>query len=261
FNAETAPVDTFVFQGKDFRALRAASAQAGTLRDIAGAFWAEQQQQGQGRSQRQRRERLVCVDGFQVLRDNNYTMEEGMLHFEGQQRGKAAAADAKRKPQRAGVDYEHMDFCLVCWEGGDLLCCDHCPAAFHPACLGLSEGQTALLAKRNWSCPHHSCVTCERNTQRAGGLLFRCEMCEKAFCEDDLPPQYHMVGECEMFKALGQVHPRQACFIHCSNRCRELASELRPLIQHSMAARPAGDTPAAEEATERAVATTTAGGA
>ena len=29
------------------------------------------------------------------------------------------------------------DFCAVCADGGDLLCCDACPAAFHAACLGL----------------------------------------------------------------------------------------------------------------------------
>ena len=32
--------------------------------------------------------------------------------------------------------------------------------------------------------------------------------------------QYAMVGECELYKTLGQRHPPQACFIHCSQPCR-----------------------------------------
>lgn len=31
----------------------------------------------------------------------------------------------------------HMDACYKCKEGGDLLCCDGCNCAFHPACCGL----------------------------------------------------------------------------------------------------------------------------
>lgn len=30
-----------------------------------------------------------------------------------------------------------MDACYKCKEGGDLLCCDGCNCAFHPACCGL----------------------------------------------------------------------------------------------------------------------------
>ena len=29
------------------------------------------------------------------------------------------------------------DACLVCADGGDLLCCDHCPLTYHPKCVGL----------------------------------------------------------------------------------------------------------------------------
>ena len=38
-----------------------------------------------------------------------------------------------------------------------------------------------------------------------GGLLFRCEACPNAFCEDCLPEEHMMLGECDHFKALGQV--------------------------------------------------------
>ncbi len=68
---------------------------------------------------------------------------------------------------------EHMDVCLVCWDGGELLCCDHCPAAYHPECLGYTPAEMKQLERKRWACPHHSCAKCDRNTGRAGGLLFR----------------------------------------------------------------------------------------
>lgn len=40
-------------------------------------------------------------------------------------------------------------YCMKCQDGGDLLCCDGCPASYHPACLGIlppnSDG-------REWFC-------------------------------------------------------------------------------------------------------------
>lgn len=62
----------------------------------------------------------------------------------------------------------------MCWDGGELLCCDHCPAAYHPECLGYTPAEMKQLERKRWACPHHSCTKCDRNTGRAGGLLFRC---------------------------------------------------------------------------------------
>ncbi|GIL69867.1 hypothetical protein Vretifemale_646 [Volvox reticuliferus] len=229
FDAEAPPVDTFVFQGLDFRAFRE-RAGGTTLGNIAADFWEE-------KKKRERRERLIDVGGFKVLRNNNYTMEEGMLQSPGQQRGKEANAKA-RGTQRAGVDYDHADYCLACWGGGELVCCDHCPAVFHLECLGLTKKD---IGNGIWVCPHHTCATCKRGTCKAGGLLFRCEMCPNAYCEDDLPANYHMVGSCELFQALGQRHPKQACFIHCSDACKQLYEGMKPeieeMIQEAAAAR------------------------
>ncbi len=33
----------------------------------------------------------------------------------------------------------HAASCAVCGDGGDLLCCDACPTAVHPACIGMES--------------------------------------------------------------------------------------------------------------------------
>ena len=36
--------------------------------------------------------------------------------------------------QEVDEEDEHMEFCRVCKEGGELLCCDSCPSAYHLKC-------------------------------------------------------------------------------------------------------------------------------
>ncbi|MEW5298327.1 MAG: hypothetical protein WDW36_001466 [Sanguina aurantia] len=221
FDAEQAPVSTFVFGGLDYQALRAQAPKGNeSLRDIAKQFWA---------AKRQRKERLMNIDGYDVLRENNYSIEEGGISIG------IKAVKKRRKLQVAGEDYIHNDYCQVCWDGGDLLCCDHCPASYHPACLGLKPDDVPTLGK--WSCPHHSCSACGRSTAAAGGLLFRCDMCQDAFCEDHLPAAYEMVGENELFKALGQMHPKQACFVTCTEECKQLKLQMTDTIETSITER------------------------
>jgi chromodomain-helicase-DNA-binding protein 4 len=51
-------------------------------------------------------------------------------------------------------DDEHQDFCRLCKDGGELLCCDSCPSAYHTYCLDppLSE-----LPTTSWTCPRCGC--------------------------------------------------------------------------------------------------------
>uniref|UniRef100_A0A7M4FD84 PHD finger protein 12 n=1 Tax=Crocodylus porosus TaxID=8502 RepID=A0A7M4FD84_CROPO len=60
----------------------------------------------------------------------------------------------EREPRRSGRATNH-DSCDSCKEGGDLLCCDHCPAAFHLQCCNppLSE---EMLPPGEWMC--HRCT-------------------------------------------------------------------------------------------------------
>ena len=42
-----------------------------------------------------------------------------------------------------------------------------------------------------------------------------------------------MMGECEHFQALGQIHPKQACFILCSQECIQQKEKMTPALKVS----------------------------
>ncbi|XP_050785216.1 PHD finger protein 12 isoform X2 [Gopherus flavomarginatus] len=69
---------------------------------------------------------------------------------DGEKRGRRPEKEARR----SGRATNH-DSCDSCKEGGDLLCCDHCPAAFHLQCCNppLSE---EMLPPGEWMC--HRCT-------------------------------------------------------------------------------------------------------
>lgn len=219
-------VDSMLFDGIDYALYRDTK-----LKDIASR-WMEQTNE----KKRERKETLVNVDGYDVKRINMYGLEGEPSVFEREkgEEERQAARQAPPRLQKAGRDYENLDFCLVCHEGGDLLCCDHCAASFHPACIGIDP---ARLPTGTWTCPQHECRECGKRAHQAGGLIFRCECCPAAFCEDHLPEHSYtdnlrngdaasatdsglvIVGESDRYKSLGQRHPKQACFIHCSHEC------------------------------------------
>ncbi|XP_047988172.1 LOW QUALITY PROTEIN: chromodomain-helicase-DNA-binding protein Mi-2 homolog [Leguminivora glycinivorella] len=55
-------------------------------------------------------------------------------------------------------DDEHQEFCRICKDGGELLCCDSCPSAYHRFCLNppLEE-----VPDGEWKCPRCSCPPIE----------------------------------------------------------------------------------------------------
>ncbi|KAJ8598993.1 hypothetical protein CTAYLR_009472, partial [Chrysophaeum taylorii] len=138
----------------------------------------------------------------------------------------AAALDAVGDHQKAGRDYDHMDECMACWDGGDLIMCDFCPTSWHMGCLEKLNCKLPSSAKQiRWACPHHSCAVCARTSSAAGGLLFRCAVCPQSFCEDHLPASARIIGRSRRFQDLGQRHPGQACFVLCAAECAKWAIE------------------------------------
>ena len=51
-------------------------------------------------------------------------------------------------------DDEHMEMCRTCKEGGELLCCDSCPSAYHLRCI---EPPLEELPEHEWTCPRCAC--------------------------------------------------------------------------------------------------------
>ncbi|GAX78544.1 hypothetical protein CEUSTIGMA_g5984.t1 [Chlamydomonas eustigma] len=224
FNAEEKPLSTFMLDGIDYKQLR--ELQTKGIRDIA-RDWVVKKRERKSRTTEVEVEGVGLVT---VLNENNYSMQQGGISVAHKAKVKEPSTFGKKnRLQIAGRDYGHLDYCQVCWDGGNLLCCDYCPASMHPSCIGMTMQDAANVKK--WACPHHTCCSCGRNTAAAGGLLFRCEACPNAFCEDCLPEDYQMVGECEHFKAMGQMHPKQACFILCGPPCKNQRETVEPLLQ------------------------------
>jgi hypothetical protein len=244
------PLSTYLLEGRNYeeeaRAAKAAAAAAAYEPQLMGA-------------PRARCATTTMVQGFAVKTANFYdlaTGEPSVWQREATARGGAPGGPPPPPPkssrQVAGRDYANSDFCQICWEEGDLYCCNYCPVSVHAECVGIRARD--LDRMKAYSCPHHECVNCGRKSGAAGGLLFRCEACQDAYCEDCLPEavlgQGRIVDECERFKRLGQRHPTGAVFIHCGAECEDFAAGgfngcLAPLAeQGSDGARPwvhAGD--------------------
>mmetsp|Transcript_31529 Transcript_31529/g.40541 ORF Transcript_31529/g.40541 Transcript_31529/m.40541 type:complete len:984 (-) Transcript_31529:506-3457(-) len=55
---------------------------------------------------------------------------------------------------------KNNDLCATCGQGGDLICCDSCPRAFHLKCVRSLKGR---VPRGSWACP-----TCQKGEERRG---------------------------------------------------------------------------------------------
>uniref|UniRef100_A0A672MWM4 PHD finger protein 12 n=1 Tax=Sinocyclocheilus grahami TaxID=75366 RepID=A0A672MWM4_SINGR len=87
--------------------------------------------------------------------------------------GEKRSRKPDRSTRRAGRATNH-DTCDSCREGGDLLCCDHCPAAFHLQCCNPPLSRE-MLPPGDWMC--HRCTIRkkkrEQKKEQINGLLER----------------------------------------------------------------------------------------
>ena len=57
------------------------------------------------------------------------------------------------EPEDTTPKDEHMNFCQVCKDGGDLICCESCPSAYHVYCL---NPPLRNVPDEEWMCPRCS---------------------------------------------------------------------------------------------------------
>ncbi|OMP03564.1 hypothetical protein CCACVL1_02370 [Corchorus capsularis] len=65
--------------------------------------------------------------------------------------------------------------CSVCIDGGELIVCEECPAAFHLKCIGLQQ-----IPKGHWSCPSCCCRICGGGSL-VEGCYSTCRQCDRKF--------------------------------------------------------------------------------
>jgi SWI/SNF-related matrix-associated actin-dependent regulator of chromatin subfamily A member 5 len=217
--ASAAPISTYVMPAQIAQS-DAKNKKPVSVKDIAAEFSSTILS-----GKRERKKTTMQIDGHTVLKANNYSLEEGESSVYARETTRKKNETKKPRAQVAGRDYGHSYTCQACWDGGDIVCCDLCPVSVHAECIGMTQSEIAKATR--WGCPHHSCAECGRKSAAVGGMLFRCESCPRAFCEDHLPADAEIIGECKRFQALGQRHPAQACFIRCDADCVKWAKEKR----------------------------------
>ncbi|PFH46225.1 hypothetical protein AMATHDRAFT_70336 [Amanita thiersii Skay4041] len=122
---------------------------------------------------------------------------------------------AKPPQKRQREKFESEEWCNYCRDGGELIMCNLCPRVFHSKCHGITKKAAAFA--HSVPCSQHSCAVCYRSTSDAGGMLFRCQTCHQAFCEDCLPfDDIEPLGESlPEFELLGYGTKTNAYFIRC----------------------------------------------
>ncbi|XP_067828128.1 chromodomain-helicase-DNA-binding protein 3 isoform X3 [Heptranchias perlo] len=58
---------------------------------------------------------------------------------------------------------DHMEYCRVCKDGGELLCCDTCPSSYHIHCLNPPLPE---IPNGEWLCPRCTCPALKGRVQR-----------------------------------------------------------------------------------------------
>ncbi|KAM7252534.1 hypothetical protein ACFE04_024417 [Oxalis oulophora] len=124
-----------------------------------------------------------------------------------------------RKSNNKKVEYDvddpNDDSCGVCGDGGEVLCCDNCPAAFHSRCLTIKE-----LPEGDWYCPHCTCSKCgdlvkDKDSSSPG---FKCAQCDH---------KYH--DACIKYGKIS-TEANSGKMMWCGKSCQQIYSNLTSLV-------------------------------
>jgi chromodomain-helicase-DNA-binding protein 4 len=92
---------------------------------------------------------LVCLDPeLEQAPEGDWSCPECTKNGISIRTRQAAAAVAARQAKEE--DDNHMEYCRVCRDGGELLCCDRCPSSYHMHCL---IPPMTVIPEDDWFCP------------------------------------------------------------------------------------------------------------
>ncbi|KAG8064539.1 hypothetical protein GUJ93_ZPchr0004g39009 [Zizania palustris] len=110
-------------------------------------------------------------------------------------------------------DDQNDDTCRLCGDGGELICCDNCPASYHQDCLPCQD-----IPDGSWYCYGCLCDICGEviNLEELGSSLpaLECSQCEQ---------QYHVKCISGMFLCNEEGGP---CAWFCGRRCQQIYMNL-----------------------------------
>ncbi|KAF3174743.1 hypothetical protein TWF225_009465 [Orbilia oligospora] len=157
--------------------------------------------------------RTVMVDGYEVLKE---TVGNDQWEAVATMAGKDPRL--KDPPKRKKAKITNQDYCQVCTDGGDIVCCSSCPRSYHYDCLD-EEHKYKSNGKMQYHCSQHECHDCEQKTSDAGNMLYRCRFCERAYCEDCLDfDNAKLIGdEILEYQLLDYYAIPQAFYVECHN--------------------------------------------
>lgn len=93
----------------------------------------------------------------------------------------------RSRPRAPRPTFTHEAHCCLCrTRGAPLGPCADCPHSMHAACASAHPSATAPGTGARLRCPAHACAVCGARMADAGGLLYRCVRCVRAFCEEHL---------------------------------------------------------------------------
>uniref|UniRef100_A0A6Q2Y678 DNA helicase n=1 Tax=Esox lucius TaxID=8010 RepID=A0A6Q2Y678_ESOLU len=80
--------------------------------------------------------------------------------WEAREEGSEEEEEVEAEPEE---DDHHMEFCRVCKDGGELLCCDSCPSSYHIHCLNPPLPE---IPNGEWICPRCTCPPMKGKVQK-----------------------------------------------------------------------------------------------
>ncbi|KAK1297178.1 hypothetical protein QJS10_CPB15g02067 [Acorus calamus] len=125
-----------------------------------------------------------------------------------------------------GGDDPNDDTCIICGDGGDLICCDSCPSTFHQSCLGIK-----VLPSGDWHCPNCSCRFCGEadSSSNHGNSLTNLPLRSCGQCQE----KFHQ-------KCISEANgvSRSSTSPFCGKHCRKLFGKVQKLlgVQHPLEA-------------------------